>query len=197
MLFDSFLPKAVVDFLENNPLMDPFLLIPIGLALLLSIIFILKYKNAVPNKENPFQQVGELFSPVERSFYGLLCQAVSGERKGARIGNALVLGKVTIAEVLAGQNNLAQPHQQKKLKKLAKINFDFVICQANDLSVIAVIELEPLVKKGAKTYDKEHANNTKRIQYLSVRCKAQNLPFHHFKAASHYDIEQLVERIFT
>ncbi|MFT5705814.1 MAG: hypothetical protein ACI9ES_000083, partial [Oceanospirillaceae bacterium] len=155
LLFDSFLPKAVVDFLANSPLIDPFLLAPICLALLLGIVLILKYKSVVPNKENPFGQVGDLFSPLERTFYGLLCQAASGERKGARVSNALVFGKVTMAEILAGQKNLAQPHQQKQLKKLAKINFDFVICQSSDLSVIAVVELESIVKTSSKTYHKE------------------------------------------
>ncbi|MFT5709202.1 MAG: hypothetical protein ACI9ES_003510, partial [Oceanospirillaceae bacterium] len=86
---------------------------------------------------------------------------------------------------------------QKKLKKLAKINFDFVICQSSDLSVIAVVELESIVKTSSKTYHKECKNNAKRIKYLSAQCKAQNLPFYHIRSNSDYDVAKLVERIFT
>jgi hypothetical protein len=182
LLLDNFLP----DYIVNSPFMDVFLLAPLCLTLLALIFIVRTHRINSLNKENPFLQVGGLFSPRERSFYGLLCQASCGEKN--RHCKSLVFGKKNMQEILFMQGKLNTPMQQNKLKKLEKINFDFVICKQSDLSVVAIIELED-----------SNNNDKKKIQRLNAlakKCRQVDVPYHQFSLQKRYSIETLIEQIF-
>lgn len=183
MLFETYLPSYII----NSPLLDAFILIPACLVLLALIYIVRTYQHNSLRKENPFLHVGGFFSPVERTFYGLLCQASSGERNHYR--KALVLGKMSLQEVYVLQSKLAQPVAQRQLKKLSAIHFDYVICDRKDLRVIAVVELQNTEKSTSK--------EIRRSKYIAKMCQKNHLPYHHFSSQKRYSVEALTEQIFS
>lgn len=167
--------------------MDVFLIAPLCLILLALIYIVRTYKKNNLHKENPFLQAGGLFSPRERSFYGLLCQASCGEKN--KHCKSLVFGKKNMHEILFMQGMLKNPIQQQQLKKLQKIPFDFVICKCSDLSVVALVELED-----SKNTDK---NSIQRLTTLAKNCRQIGVPYHQFSLQKRYSVEALVEKIFS
>jgi len=152
------------------------------LILLIIIIGILAYlfSNLQPQQEYPYERQDLLFSAAERSFYSVLQQAVAE--------NAVVFGKVRIADVIKPEKGLNRSNWQKAFNKISAKHFDYVLCQPDDLSVIAVIELD----------DKSHKQRkrAKRDQFIQGACAASGLMLHKFKARKHYNITQIRETIF-
>ena len=72
-----------------------------------------------------YRQQNKLFSPAERSLYGALRLAVAD--------NAIVFGKVRVADVLTPRNTSSRSHWQKAFNRISAKHFDFVICQPEDL----------------------------------------------------------------
>jgi len=84
--------------------------------------------------EFPYQRAGPLFTPAERSFLGVLDQAVAGR--------ARVFGKVRVGDVLGPRKGLQRGASSTARNKIDRKHFDFVLCDPSDLSVICVIELD-------------------------------------------------------
>ncbi len=81
-----------------------------------------------------YEQRGPLFSPAERSFYGVLQWAL-GEQYA-------VLGKVRVADVLAPQRGLSNSARQTALGEIQAEHFDFVLCRRDNFNVEIVIDLD-------------------------------------------------------
>lgn len=73
---------------------------------------------------------GALF-PAERSFFGVLEDALGSDYR--------VFGKVRIADLIKPENGVGR---QIAFNRIAGKHVDFVVCNAADLSVIGVIELD-------------------------------------------------------
>lgn len=108
----------------------------------------------------PYQPAKPLFSAAERSFLGVLDQAVGPEHR--------VFGKVRVADVAAVKPGLGNSARQGALNRIAAKHFDFVICRSGDLSVVCAIELN----------DKSHASRKaqSRDELLANVCRAIGLP---------------------
>ncbi|MGA2223930.1 MAG: DUF2726 domain-containing protein [Syntrophobacteraceae bacterium] len=78
-----------------------------------------------------FKRQPALFSPAERSFMGVLEQVLGSEYT--------VFGKVRIADLIKPENGVGR---QIAFNRIARKHVDFVVCNATDLSVIGVIELD-------------------------------------------------------
>lgn len=141
-------------------------------AIALFILFKAQIKDGGDSADYPYQSAGALFSPAERSFYGVLNQAV-GE-------NALVLGKVRVADVLTPRKGLSRSEWQKAFNKISAKHFDFVLCKNDDLSIICAIELD----------DSSHnsKNRQKRDEFLKGTCEAASIPLIQVPAKSGYVI---------
>jgi len=108
----------------------------------------------------PYQLGKPLFSAAERSFLGVLDQAVSPEHR--------VFGKVRVADVAAVKSGLGNSARQGALNRIAAKHFDFVVCRSSDLSVVCAVELN----------DKSHASRKaqSRDALLANVCRAIGLP---------------------
>jgi len=73
----------------------------IVLAALLVLAALGKLKIPTPSSSAGYRLNGPLFSPAERSFLGVLIQAVPDEN--------LVLGKVRVADVITPEKGLSRP----------------------------------------------------------------------------------------
>lgn len=120
----------------------------------------------------PYQSSGVLFTPAERSFYGVLERSV-GE-------TAKVLGKVRVADVITPRKGLSRGEWQKAFNKISAKHFDFVLCKNDDLSIICAIELD----------DSSHnsKNRQNRDEFLKSACEAASIPLIQVPAKAGYVI---------
>ena len=135
------------------------------LAIVVFVVFIvlaaLKNKQGGSGKLGfPYQPAKPLFLAAERSFLGVLDQAVGPEHR--------VFGKVRVADVAAVKSGLGNSARQGALNRIAAKHFDFLVCRSGDLSVVCAVELN----------DKSHASQRAqaRDELLANVCRVINLP---------------------
>lgn len=118
----------------------------------------------------PYQPAKALFSAAERSFLGVLDQAVGPEHR--------VFGKVRVADIASLKTGLGSSARQGALNRIAAKHFDFIVCRASDLSVVCAVELN----------DKSHASQRaqSRDEFLANVCQTINLPLLTFPARQGY-----------
>ncbi|MBW2010340.1 MAG: DUF2726 domain-containing protein [Deltaproteobacteria bacterium] len=134
-------------------------------------------KSEVEFTDYPYQKAGVLFTPAERSFLGVLNQAV--EERG------IVLGKVRVADVMIPKKKkgLSPSERQRAFNKISAKHFDFLLCNNNDLSVICAVELN----------DSSHQsrNRQKRDKFLKGACGAAGIPLIQITVKSSYVIDEV------
>lgn len=171
--------------------MELYLLAYIGISLLVVLLIVLRLKKRIPAKENPYLKVNRLFSPTERSFYAVLCQACDQR--------AIVFGKTNLQGILNAQQRLVKQQKQQRransqqriecqkgLSRIADNDFDYVICDSRTLKILAVVELEVSAKKCAK-----------RNRSLQGACHSAKLALHHFKAEQKYTVDEVEKALFS
>ena len=123
----------------------------------------------------PYQPAKTLFSEAERSFLGVLDQAVGSEHR--------VFGKFRVADVAMVKPGLGNSARQGALNRIAAKHFDFVVCRASDLSVVCAIELN----------DKSHASKRAqaRDDLLANVCQAIKLPLLSVPAKQAYVLQDV------
>ena len=123
----------------------------------------------------PYLPAKFLFSAAERSFLGVLDQAVGPEYR--------VFGKVRVADLASVKPGMSNPARQGALNRVASKHFDFVVCRASDLSVVCAIELN----------DKSHSSQRvkARDDLIENVCQAINLPLLTVQAQQAYSIQEL------
>lgn len=128
----------------------------------------------------PYQLNERLFSPAERSFYGVLTQAVKND--------AVVFGKVRVADILSPSSGLSRSRWQIAFNRISSKHFDFVVCSPSTLSILAVVELD----------DKSHSRSSRveRDRFLDSACEAASVPLHRFKAAKMYNVGEVRAVLF-
>lgn len=129
----------------------------------------------------PYQAAKALFSPAERSFLGVLEQAVGPENR--------VFGKVRVADIATVRPGLGAAARHGALNRIALKHFDFVVCRTSDLSVLCVVELN------------DGSHNTKRAQerdsFVIGVCKVINLPLLAIRAKHAYSAAKLREQFLA
>ena len=155
------------------------LIAAIFLAIAAIILMSLSKRGVAESADYPYQSFDTLFSPAERSFYGVLRQVVGN--------NANIFGKVRVADVVMPRKGLSRSDRQKAFNKISGKHFDFVLCNNSDLSVICAIELD----------DRSHRSKKRqqRDEFLVTVCKGADVPLIQIRASSSYvidDVKQLI-----
>lgn len=101
-----------------------------------------------------------LLSKAERSFYGVLSQAVAGK--------ALIFSKVRVADVITPQPGLTRSNWQRGFNKISAKHLDFILCAPQSCAVKMAIELDDASHDSAK----RQARDT----FLDVACQSAGLP---------------------
>lgn len=139
----------------------PFVLIAFLVFVLIAVLAAaIAKKRGAGAGDFPYQPTKALFSPAERSFLGVLDQAVGPENR--------VFGKVRVADIALVRPGLSNSTRQVALNRVASKHFDFVVCRASDLSIVCAVELN----------DNSHASQRAqaRDSLLASVCNAINLP---------------------
>jgi hypothetical protein len=117
-----------------------------------------------------------LFSPAERSFLEVLEQVLGSEYR--------VFGKVRIADLIKPENGAGR---HTALNRIVGKHVDFVVCNATDLSIIGVIELD----------DKSHNQDSRRRRdaFVDRAFASAGIPITRFPARAAYSLSASRESI--
>jgi len=126
-----------------------------------------------------YQKLDVLFTPAERSFFGVLKLAVNDDVE--------VFGKVRVADVITPKKGLGRSLWQKSFNKISAKHFDFLLCKKDDLSPFCAIELN----------DSSHNNKKRqeRDEFLTGACLSAELPLVQVKAKAAYNISEIRDDI--
>lgn len=150
------------------------------LGILLFFVFVVVAKQGGQSTEFSYERIDTLFSPAERSFLGVLTQAV--EEKG------VVFGKVRVADVLRPAKGLSRSRWQVAFNRISAKHFDYVVCASDTLEVMFVVELDDKSHTKGKRVDRDH--------FLDSACSIAQLPLHRFKAAASYNVVDVRNTLF-
>lgn len=140
--------------------MSSWILPIVPLFVILVAVAVLGRRRGVGPVGYPYLPVSALFSAAERSFLGVLDQAVG---PGYR-----VFGKVRVADVAMARPGLGRSAGQGALNRIAYKHFDFVVCRSSDLSIVCAVELN----------DASHSSRRSRSRddFLLKVCQAVGIP---------------------
>lgn len=142
---------------------------PIGCLLSFLRLFGLRPKDrAGAGNGLPYRTRDDFLSPAERSFFGVLCQAL-GER-------AVVFAKVRVADLLYVPKGPGSIGHENRIRSK---HVDFVLCAPDTLRPVAAIELD----------DASHGrpDRAERDEFLRQAFAAASLPLVRFAAKRQYE----------
>lgn len=126
-----------------------------------------------------YQRGTALFTAAERSFLGVLEQALGGRYR--------VFGKVRIADVVSVKASRDRRAWQRAFNRISAKHFDFVLCDPGDLSVVAVIELDDASHRAKARQDRD--------TFVEALCSRIGLPLIRVPARAGYSIDEIRQRI--
>ena len=145
------------------------------------VVLLAVLKKGQPGKgvELPYESCRVLFSPAERSFLGVLEQALGEDFQ--------VFGKVRLNDIICVQKGLPKSAWQSANNKIDRKHIDFVICKSDDLSILAAVELD----------DKSHGRKDRvnRDEFLDLAFGAAGIPLVHFPAQKGYGLENIKSKL--
>ena len=159
------------------------IIVPV-LAFIAFFLFALVLKNRASSfspQDLAFESCGELFSAAERSFYGVLRQALDG--------SFVVFGKVRLGDVVQPARKLGRSQGQTALNKINRKHLDFVICRADDLALLAAVELD----------DSSHRRRDRmeRDVFVDNALKSAGIPVVRFAVKRGYDLAEVKTQLAT
>src|SRR5664280_1382349 len=111
-------------------------LITIIIVFVIAAIAVKKFLggNKGSTEDYPYERQQALFTPAERSFLGVLEQAVEGKLR--------IMGKVRLADVVKVRTLNNKSAWQKAFNKIQSKHVDFVVCDTDTLGVKLIVELD-------------------------------------------------------
>lgn len=153
------------------------LIILVVIAFILLFVFKLKVKPQQTSDEfeHSYERLNVLFTPAERSFFGVLNQAINND--------VVAFGKVRVADVITPKKGGVKGAWQSAFNKISAKHFDFVLCNKGDLSFICSIELD----------DKSHNSEKQKARdaFLESACKSAGFPLIRFPAKTAYSVDDI------
>ncbi len=150
------------------------LLIASALLLLVAVVIRLVLPRGRPARY-PYSRKAALFTPAERSFLGVLEQAVGQHYR--------ILGKVRVADVIEVKRDVSRSEWQAAFNRISAKHFDFLLCDKENLSVVCAVELD----------DKSHNRSSRkeRDAFLTRVCRNTGLPLLRIAASKTYSLPDL------
>ena len=156
--------------------MSWFIIVAVIILVMAAVVAVgLLKKPAARTKEHPYRRIDALFTPAERSFFGVLNQAVGN--------SAAVFGKVRVADVIAPEKGMPRGDWQRAFNRISSKHFDFLLCDKENLSVLCAIELN----------DASHSSEKRkrRDEFLSGVCEAAGVPLIQLAAKAAYSVSEI------
>ena len=157
--------------------MDTFLFVVIVIVGIVFFLVLLKTKNG--SRDYPYQLSKYLLSKAERSFYGVLVQAVGD--------SGIVFSKVRVADVIHPMKKLNRSEWQRAFNAISSKHFDFILCDPADCSIKLAVELDDSSHETSKAQ--------RRDALLNGACQSAGLPLLRIKAARSYAVAELKRQV--
>ncbi|OIO69169.1 MAG: topoisomerase [Zetaproteobacteria bacterium CG12_big_fil_rev_8_21_14_0_65_55_1124] len=146
----------------------------------LVLFLVRKLQGASTTGALPYARKGQLFTKAERSFYGVLKQAV-GDRYE-------IFGHVRLADLLTVKKGLLSNGQRQSAQnKIQSKHCDFVLCDPGDLSIVAGIELDDSSHRAAKRIERDN--------FINQAFKEAELPLLRIKARASYSSREIAMQL--
>lgn len=163
--------------------MKGMLIVIVVIALLLFVICVLKMLLAgkkTGRRPDLYEKRDYLLTKAERSFFGVLEQAVQGQLR--------VMCKVRLADVVAVKKGIQNPERQRLFNSIRSKHVDFVLCDSARVTVQCVVELD----------DKSHEEDERqeRDAFVDQVMQSAGIPIFHFSAKRAYSIEEIRNSVF-
>jgi len=147
--------------------------------LLAGLLALLRAKSPSKGESLSFARKEPLFSPAERSFLGVLEQALDSRYR--------VLGKVRLGDLVKPAKGLSNSKRATALNKVNQKHVDYVLCSATDLSVLGVVELD----------DQSHGREDRagRDVFVDHALSSAGIPIARFSAKRGYQIQEVRDKL--
>lgn len=122
-----------------------------------------------------YQRAETLFSAAERSFLGVLDQALGPEYR--------IFGKVRVADVAVVNSGLSNSARQIALNRVAAKHLDFIVCRASDLSLVCAVELNDRSHSSKRAQARDH--------FVAEVCRTVGLPLLTVQAQRAYSVREV------
>jgi very-short-patch-repair endonuclease len=132
-------------------------------------------------RDYPYHKKEMLLSPAERSFLGVLEQALGS--------NYRIFAQVRLADLIAVRSGTAKSIRAKSQNRINMKHTDFVLCNKETLEIICAVELD----------DASHQKESRKVRdvFLEEACRAADLPLARFPAKNSYAIQEVKDSIFA
>lgn len=154
----------------------------IVIVLIIVVLVAVKVGLSVATKqENEVSFVArpDLLSAAERSFYGVLEQALGGEYR--------IFGKVRLGDLVEPAKGLTKSQSTTARNRLNQKHVDFVLCRPDTLAVVGVIELD----------DASHGRKDRgdRDDFVDKAFASARLPVVHVPARKAYALPEVQDAL--
>lgn len=160
--------------------------------LILLIIFVslgLIAARLKPQPENSSSRVSyeprrALFSAAERSFLGVLEQAVAGHFR--------IMGKVRLGDLIQPAKGLSRSQRTGAWNRIHQKHVDFVLCHPDTLDVAGVVELDDVSHR--------RKDRSERDAFVDNALSMAGIPIVHFAARKGYSVQEItvkLEQVFS
>jgi len=154
-------------------------------VLAVGVIVVLKRQQASRPFELSFDRQEYLFTLAERSFLGVLEQALEGRYR--------VYGKIRLGDIIKPTKGLSRSSRISALNKINLKHVDFVVCSLSNHAVVGVVELDD--------QSHEKADRVGRDEFVDRALAAAGIPIARFSAKKGYVVQevraQLAEKFCT
>ena len=160
------------------PLVEQFLPIIGVFAVIMILLALIKVFSAQKKSgkiQYPYQAIPRLFTPAERSFLGVLEQSLDPEYR--------VFGKVRVADVLEVKKGVSRSDWQRAFNRISSKHFDFVVCRADNTSIVLLIELDDKSHNNPKQQDND--------RFLDLATKAAAVPLLRVPCRKNYSTSEI------
>ena len=139
------------------------------------LVSLLKAQQSGPAKEMGYEARKELFSPAERSFLGVLEQAVAGQYR--------IFGKVRLGDLIQPAKGYSKGQRLGAWNRINQKHVDFALCQTDTLAVVGAVELD----------DSSHRrkDRSERDDFVDKALKSAGIPLVRFAARKGYAVAEV------
>jgi hypothetical protein len=150
------------------------------LAVLMAVIIAAgKSAKGASGQQFPYIKKDCLLTPAERSFLGVLEQAIGGQYR--------VYAQVRLADLLAVRTGIGRSARTIALNRINRKHADFVLCDKETLEIVCAIELDDA--------SHQQARRKERDTFVEEACRVAGLPLARFVAKATYTIQDVRESI--
>ena len=153
----------------------PLVIIIVILLVIAAVIKTVLSKHVQEPQSFPYEKEQVLFSPAERSFLGVLEQAMNGSYR--------FMGKVRLADVVRVKGGMNRSAWQNAFNRIQSKHVDIVACDPATLSIQFVVELD----------DSTHGQSRRqtRDQFVDKVLRVAGIPVVHFTAKRGYSVQDI------